>query len=248
MKTTGSSLGIMSIFFAVLSTIDPDQLIVQVQTPAAAFETPLLQVKWSRNEVLFLLSLYKERENFFKDKKSKKKTLWEEISKEMQEKGYGYTGAQCETKFKNLKQNFTKTVDHSNVSGNDKKTCPYFEELSDIFGMTPSVKPVAVCSNRAGPVGEDLIRTSSSSGSAASSTDGRRPSLDNEETPRREVKRSRAKRALQSKESLTDLFKEYQREQREKEEEKEKHVMEMHQQKMQRFDRLLELFEKDISK
>ena len=202
--------------------------------------------------MLFLLSLYKERENFFKDKKSKKKTLWEEISKEMQEKGYGYSGAQCETKFKNLKQNFTKTVDHNNVSGNDKKTCPYFEGLSDIFGMTPSVKPVAVCSNRAGPVGEDLIRTSSSSSSfgeaAVSSTDGRRPSLGNEETPRREVKRSRAKRALQSKESLADLFKEYQREQREKEDEKEKHLMEMHQQKMQRLDRLLELYEKDIWK
>ena len=44
--------------------------------------------------------------------------------------------------------------------------------------MTP-VKPVAVCSNRAGLVAEDLIRTSSRSGSfgeaAASSTDGRRP-------------------------------------------------------------------------
>ena len=240
----------MSIFFAVLSTIDPDQFIVHVQTPIAEFETPPLQVKWPRNEVWFLLSLYKERENVFKDKKSKKKTLWEEISKEMQEKGYGYSGAQCETKFKNLKQNFTKTVHHNNVSGNDKKTCPYFEELSDIFGMTPSVKPVAVCSNRAGPVGEDLIRTSSSSfGEAAvSSTDGRRPSLGNEETPRREVKRSRAKRALQSKESLADLFKEYQREQREKEDEKEKHLMEMHLQKMQRFDRLLELYEKDISK
>lgn len=109
-------------FFAVLSTIDTDQFIVHVQTPVnltpvAKFETPPLQVKWSRNEVLFLLSLYKERENFFKDKKSKKKTLWEEISKEMQEKGYGYSGAQCETKFKNLKQNFTKTVDHNNVSG-----------------------------------------------------------------------------------------------------------------------------------
>ena len=113
-----SSLGKMSIFFAVLSTIDPDQFILHVQTTVTEFETPpLLQVKWSRNEVLFLLSLYKERENFFKDKKSKKKTLWEEISKEMQEKGYGYSGAQCETKFKNLKQNFTKTVDHNNVSG-----------------------------------------------------------------------------------------------------------------------------------
>lgn len=233
----------MSIFFAVLSTIDPDQFIVHVQTPVAEFETPPLQVKWSRNEVLFLLSLYKERENVFKDKKSKKKTLWEEISKEMQEKGYGYSGAQCETKFKNLKQNFTKTVDHNNVSGNDKKTCPYFEELSDIFGMTPSVKPVAVCSNRAGPVGEDLIHTSSSSSSfgeaVVSSTDGRRPSLGNEETPGQNI---------QNKKSLADLFKEYQREQRGKEEEKEKHLMEMHQQKMQRLDRLLELYEKDILK
>ena len=49
----GSSLGKMSIFFAVLSTIDPDQFIVHAQTPAAAFETSPLQVKWSRNEVLF---------------------------------------------------------------------------------------------------------------------------------------------------------------------------------------------------
>ena len=52
----------MSIFFEVLSTIDPDQLILHVQTPVAEFETPPLQVKWSRNVVLFLLSLYKERE------------------------------------------------------------------------------------------------------------------------------------------------------------------------------------------
>ena len=85
----------MSIFFAVLSTIDPDQFILHVQTPVAEFETRPLQVKWSRNEVLFLLSLYKERENFFKAK-----ILWEEISREMQEKGYGYSGAQCETKLK----------------------------------------------------------------------------------------------------------------------------------------------------
>ena len=45
----------------------------------------------------------------------------------------------------------------------DKKTCPYFEELSDIFGMTSSVQPVAVCSNRAGAVVGDLIDASSSS-------------------------------------------------------------------------------------
>ena len=208
------------------------------------------QTTWRRNgtfqpvqvQVVLIIFLYVEQKILKPEK----------CLKEMQEKGYGYSGAQCETKFKNLKLNFTKTVDHNIVSGNDKKTCPYFEELSDIFGMTPSVKPVAVCSNRACPVGEDLIHTSSSSSSfgeaVVSSTDGRRPSLGNEETPRREVKRFRAKRALQNKKSLADLFKEYQREQREKEDEKEKHLMEMHLLKMQRFDRLLELYEKDFSK
>ena len=35
------------------------------------------------------------------------------------------------------KQGYTKTVDHNNKSGNDKKTCPYFEELSHIFVITP---------------------------------------------------------------------------------------------------------------
>ena len=122
--------------------------IVEVENPDN-FESQgtFSQVKWSRSEVLFLLSLYKEREHRFKDKKSKKKTLWEEIAREMREQGYDYTGPQCETKFKNLKQGYTKTVDHNNKSGNDKKTCPYFEELSHIFVMTPCVTPVALCSN-----------------------------------------------------------------------------------------------------
>ena len=94
--------------------------------------------------------------------------MWEEIAKDIQEKGHGYSGAQCETKLKNLKQNFIKTVDHNNKSGSDKKTCPYFEEHSDIFDLTPAVKPVAVCSNRAGTFGADLIIASSSSQSRES--------------------------------------------------------------------------------
>ena len=58
----------------------------------------------------------------FKDKKNKKKTLWEKIARDMRQQCYDYTGSQCETKFKNLKQDYTKTVNHNNVSGNDKKT------------------------------------------------------------------------------------------------------------------------------
>ena len=72
-----------------------------------------IQVKWSQPEVLLLLSLYIDREQLFKDKKTKKTTLWEEIARDMRQKGYEYTGSQRETKFKNLKQNYTKTVDHN---------------------------------------------------------------------------------------------------------------------------------------
>lgn len=112
-------------------------------------------------------------------------------------------------------------LDHNNKSGNDKKTCPYFQELSDIFGMTPAVKPVALCSNRAGTSGADLTIASSSSQSwesVASPIAAEGSSSNTELTPRKERRRSRAKRALQSKESRIDLFKEYQQKQREKRE------------------------------
>ena len=44
----------MSTFFALLSTIDPDLFIVQVQTLVAEFETPPLQVKWSVVSTVFV--------------------------------------------------------------------------------------------------------------------------------------------------------------------------------------------------
>ena len=167
----------------------------------------------------------------------------------MRQKGYEYTGSQCETKFKNLKQNYTKMVDHNNVSGNDKKTCLYFEELSKIFGMKLCVKPIVVCSNRAtSPTSgfqADACSSSSSGGSLASSM--QELSSDNESIPPKGKKRRR-KRPAPGKESLVDLFQEYRLEQKLKEEEREKNLKEMHLEKMRRFDRLLDLYEKDISK
>ena len=123
------------------------QSVLDGQRSTTPSPTPYTSVKWSRPEVLYLLSLYRDREYKFKDKKTKKKAVWDEVAAEMAVKGYNYTGLRCETKFKNLKQNFTKTVDHNNKTGNDK-TCPFYEELEEIYGLTPCVKPVAVCSNR----------------------------------------------------------------------------------------------------
>lgn len=154
-----------------------------------------VQVNWSRPEILLLLSLYRYREQLFKDKKTKKKTLWEEITRDTRQKGYEYTGSQCETKFKNLKPNYTKMVDHNNVSGNNKKTCPYVEELSEIFGMTLCVKPIAVFSSRAASPTSgfqaDACSSSSSGGSLASSM--QELSSGNESIPPKEKKTVREK-------------------------------------------------------
>ena len=72
-------------------------------------------------------------------------------------------------------------------------------------------------------------------------------SSDNECLPPKEKKR-RGKKSAQSKENLVDLLKEYRLEQKLKEEEREKNLKEMHLENMRSFDRLLELYEKDISK
>ena len=72
-------------------------------------------------------------------------------------------------------------------------------------------------------------------------------SSDNECLPPKQ-KKPRGKKSAQSKENLVDLLKEYRLEQKLKEEEREKNLKEMHLEKMRSFDRLLELYEKDISK
>ncbi len=56
----------------------------------------------------------------------------------------------CQVTFKNVKQTYVKTVDHSNKSGNSLKTRSFFDELNEIFACNPFVEPVAECSNRKG--------------------------------------------------------------------------------------------------
>ena len=107
--------------------------------------------KWTNPEVLQLLILYKANDEKFCDPKWKKKAVWEEISKQMKRHGYLQRSvSKCEVKFKTLKQKCVKTVDHNNKSGNDSKTCSYFNELNEIFACNPFVEPVAECSNRKG--------------------------------------------------------------------------------------------------
>ena len=86
-------------------------------------------VRWSRADVLLLISCYVERRERFKDINKKNKSLWEEISEELKKNGVFFNAKACETKLKNLKRSYVACVDHNKVSGNDRKKCNFYDEL-----------------------------------------------------------------------------------------------------------------------
>ena len=73
-------------------------------------------VRWSRADVLLLISCYVERRERFKDINKKNKSLWEEISEELKKNGVFFNAKACETKLKNLKRSYVACVDHNKVS------------------------------------------------------------------------------------------------------------------------------------
>jgi len=81
----------------------------------------------------------------------KSRDVWALISQKLQNttsKWKKKTPIQCENKWKDLKRKYMETKDHNNKSGNDLKTCKFYEELEEVLGEKPCVQPVAVASNR----------------------------------------------------------------------------------------------------
>lgn len=100
------------------------------------------------NEVRCLLYLWRDNQKHFKSMKSR--NVWTLISNELRKSNPEWkkkTAVQCENKWKDIKRKYMETKDHNNKSGNDPKTCKFYEELEEILGEKPCVKPVAVASN-----------------------------------------------------------------------------------------------------
>lgn len=80
----------------------------------------------------------------------KSREVWALISNKLKETKSEWkkkTSIQCENKWKDIKRKYMETKDHNNTSGNDPKTCKFYEELEEILGEKPCVKPVAIASN-----------------------------------------------------------------------------------------------------
>lgn len=75
--------------------------------------------------------------------------LYGEISEELKKanSAWQYTAKNCENKFKDITKVYKRTKDHHNQTGVKPKTCKYFEELEEVLGKKPCLKPVALASS-----------------------------------------------------------------------------------------------------
>ncbi|XP_065666348.1 uncharacterized protein LOC100211529 [Hydra vulgaris] len=91
---------------------------------------------WTKQEVELLLDLYEEHKIKLQDPRVRKTKVWEDIAKEIHDKlDSDVNGCQCNQKFRNMKADFQKVVEHNSRSGSFRKTCKYYERLEKL--LTP---------------------------------------------------------------------------------------------------------------
>lgn len=107
-------------------------------------------VKWKdENAVKLLIKLWQDHESLFKNSIMKNVEVWRMISESLQKmnSNWIFNAVQCENKFKNLRRHYTATKDHNAQTGVQPKTCKFYNEMEEVLGMKPNVKPVAIASS-----------------------------------------------------------------------------------------------------
>jgi hypothetical protein len=107
-----------------------------------------------------LLHLWSNNQDKFASLKTKTKSAWQNITTDLNIQGHSFTTVQVKSKWKNLTK-YRDNIDNNNTSGNEKKTCSYFKELSEIYGYRPNVNTEATISSSS---------TSTSTASASSNS------------------------------------------------------------------------------
>lgn len=103
---------------------------------------------WTHKSTLLFIDLYNKYETQFTSTMIKAEAVWKKIAAEMKTAGYEFSSGQCKDKMKYMKRCYLKKIDHmrSKSTGSAPIKCEYFDELDNLFGKKPNIKPVSVCS------------------------------------------------------------------------------------------------------
>ncbi|XP_077282254.1 uncharacterized protein LOC143908462 [Temnothorax americanus] len=104
---------------------------------------------WDVQETECFLAIIKELQviALMDGKKFRTSEIFKKVEEVFKSKGYQKTPTQLLDKFKTMKKRFKATTEALSVSGTgtkDKVKCPFFEELSEIFGHRPIVNQSGV--------------------------------------------------------------------------------------------------------
>ncbi|KAI4298084.1 hypothetical protein MLD38_040466 [Melastoma candidum] len=90
--------------------------------------------RWPREEVEALINLRCNMDNLGKPGQRNRPPLWERVSKGMMELGYKRSAKRCKEKWENVNKYFRKTKDVRKKRSSASRTCPYFRQLSSLYG------------------------------------------------------------------------------------------------------------------
>ena len=94
---------------------------------------------WSKAEVELLLDMYETYKEQLKDPRVRKTKVWEDVARVLQERlDSDVNGCQCNQKFRNLKADFQKVMEHNGRPGNFKRVCKYYDRLANLLNFTIS--------------------------------------------------------------------------------------------------------------
>ena len=135
-KSFGSIL-ILSLYFAGQTTEKSETSDESPCSSKSSCSSAVPQF-WTENATKILLAEYKEKNNDIGTGKGSKKKMFQEIAKILNSRGFPFTWEQVQGRIKTLITNFKKTNDYNKKSGNDRKTCGFYEELSELFSGNPT--------------------------------------------------------------------------------------------------------------
>uniref|UniRef100_A0A7M5VGN6 Myb-like domain-containing protein n=1 Tax=Clytia hemisphaerica TaxID=252671 RepID=A0A7M5VGN6_9CNID len=102
--------------------------------PSPSTSPPEDKHVWSKGEIELLLDLYESYKDQLKDPRVRKTKVWDDVARIIREKvDSDVTGCQCNQKFRNLKADFQKVLDHNGRPGNFKRVCKYYDRLANIL-------------------------------------------------------------------------------------------------------------------
>jgi len=232
---------------------------------------------WTKQEVELLLDLYEEHKSKLQDPRVRKTKVWDDIAKHIHEKlEADVNGCQCNQKFRNMKADYQKVVEHNARAGSFRKTCKYYDRLEKLLtpvsetdklrcdenGMNNTGFANGFGSKAGTPNGNgfyDSSRSTTSSecddkASRGTPSSPEKRTIDQVETTGDDSSPPPAKRPCNdcsgsvSKKDLVDVLKDFLREQRKRDEENFAKLQQLHKEKLDAVVKFLDMFQELVKK